>query len=407
MTMESWPNKRMDDLCEVTSSKRIYAEELTPFGVPFYRSKEIIEKLAGQTTHSSPLFISEERFQQILLLTGAPREGDLLLTSRGTLGVPFLVTAQDRFHFADGNLTWFKNFKELDSSFLKYYFLSAAGKAELAKCVIGSSQQAYTITALKRMTVPAPPLATQRSVAGILSTYDEMIANNQLRIAVLEQIARALYREWFVYYRGFGARNPTGSRVPEGWTQGRFDDLVSIERASRNPQEYPDDVFEHYSIPAFDDGTMPSLEKGSTIKSVKYCVDSEAVLLSKLNPRIPRVWLPDPKDAASAIGSSEFLVLKGRNGISREFMYGLCTSESFKDQFGSLAVGTSTSHQRVKPESLMAISVVVPERRIVARYTEAVRPILSLMNTLRLKTANLRRTRDLLLPRLMSGRVGA
>src|ERR1039458_3835057 len=87
--MAGWPTKRMEELCEVTSSKRIYAKELCATGVPFYRSKEIIEKLNGQETHSNPLFIPEVRYQEILRLTGAPIEGDLLLTSRGTLGVPY------------------------------------------------------------------------------------------------------------------------------------------------------------------------------------------------------------------------------------------------------------------------------------------------------------------------------
>ena len=117
--MHRWPPAQLNKLCEVTSSKRIYANELCATGVPFYRSKEIIEKLNGQETHSNPLFISEKRYQEILRLTGAPIEQDLLLTSRGTLGIPYIVTKSDRFHFADGNLTWFRHFKGLDSSYLK------------------------------------------------------------------------------------------------------------------------------------------------------------------------------------------------------------------------------------------------------------------------------------------------
>jgi len=129
--MTAWPTRRINELCEVTSSKRIYANELVSSGVPFFRSKEIIERLNGQETHSNPLFISEDRFQEILRLTGAPIKGDVLLTSRGTLGVPYLVKDADRFHFADGNLTWFRNFSGLDGQYLKYYFLSPPGKAAL------------------------------------------------------------------------------------------------------------------------------------------------------------------------------------------------------------------------------------------------------------------------------------
>ena len=112
MNYEDVANKRMEELCDVTSSKRIYAKDLCTSGVPFFRSREIIEKLNGQETHSNPLFISEEKFQEILRLTGAPIKGDILLTSRGTLGVPYLVKETDRFHFADGNLTWFRNLRK-------------------------------------------------------------------------------------------------------------------------------------------------------------------------------------------------------------------------------------------------------------------------------------------------------
>jgi len=154
-----WQAERLDRCCEVTSSKRIYARELSPSGVPFYRSKEIIAILSGAREFSNPLFISEERFNEILRASGAPVHGDLLLTSRGTLGVPYLVKQGDRFHFADGNLTWFRRFKGLDSRFLKFFFLSPLGKAELKKCVIGSSQAAYTIDALKKLSIPLPPMA--------------------------------------------------------------------------------------------------------------------------------------------------------------------------------------------------------------------------------------------------------
>jgi type I restriction enzyme S subunit len=236
MTMNVWPIVRIDELCEVTSSKRIYAKELCPSGVPFFRSREIIEKLNGQETPSNPLFISEERFQEILRETGAPRKGDVLLTSRGTLGVPYIVKDIDRFHFADGNLTWFRNFRQLDSRYLKYFFLSPSGKAELTRCVIGSSQPAYTIASLKKIEISLPPLAVQRRIVGILSAYDDLIENNQRRIKILEQMARSLYREWFVNFRYPGHEkvplvdSPLG-KIPKLW------DVRRLEKVCRSIQD--------------------------------------------------------------------------------------------------------------------------------------------------------------------------
>ena len=246
--MGAWPIKQLDELCEVTSSKRIYANELCSVGVPFYRSKEIIEKLNGQDTLSNPLFISEDRFQEILRLTGAPIRGDVLLTSRGTLGVPYIVKESDRFHFADGNLTWFRNFRHLDSQYLKYFFVSPPGKAELSKCVIGSSQAAYTIAALKKVEIPLPPLPVQRRIAGILSAYDELIENSQRRIRILETMARALYREWFVHFKFPGhekyprVASPLGD-IPQGWEVKTVEDSFKISGGgtpSRKEEKYWD-----------------------------------------------------------------------------------------------------------------------------------------------------------------------
>jgi type I restriction enzyme S subunit len=124
MTMAAWPVKRMDELCKITSSKRIFASDYVSEGVPFYRGREITEKYKGNLDVSTELFIAEEKFSEIERKFGAPKLGDLLLTSVGTLGSVYVVKPGDRFYFKDGNLTWFRNFLELDSRFL-YYWLGS------------------------------------------------------------------------------------------------------------------------------------------------------------------------------------------------------------------------------------------------------------------------------------------
>ena len=112
-----WQETILQNLCEITSSKRIYAADYQSEGVPFFRGKEIIEKHNGNTGVSTELFISEEKFLEIKRKFGVPQPGDLLLTSVGTLGVPYVVKPSEEFYFKDGNLTWFKYFKNLDSRY--------------------------------------------------------------------------------------------------------------------------------------------------------------------------------------------------------------------------------------------------------------------------------------------------
>ncbi len=215
-------------------------------------------------------------------------------------------------------------------------------------------------------------------------------------------MARALYREWFVHFRFSGQDEhlrvtSSFGDIPQGW-EGCFGDLATIHRDGINP-------FEHFSIPAFDNGRQPAVESGTAILSGKCCIDNSCVLLSKLNPRLPRVWLPVPNGQRCPVTSTEFLMLKPRQGVTREFIYTKCYSGEFAGQFGSLAIGTSTSHQRVKPENLLALPSAVPDRKTIERFTKLISPMLAMSQQLRSTIQNLRRTRDLLLPRLLSGQV--
>ena len=99
-----WGKVKVGDCCEVTSSKRIFFSEYVDSGVPFYRSKEIIESSNGQAI-SEPLFISQEKYDEIKNHFGVPQSGDMLLTSVGTIGVPYIVREKDYFYFKDGSFS--------------------------------------------------------------------------------------------------------------------------------------------------------------------------------------------------------------------------------------------------------------------------------------------------------------
>jgi type I restriction enzyme S subunit len=244
----------------------------------------------------------------------------------------------------------------------------------------------------------------------ILSAYDDLIENNTRRIKILEEMAQAIYCEWFVHFRFPGHEqvamidSPLGS-IPEGWEVKRFRDIVSLSRDGINPSKFEVEIFSHLSIPAFDEGCMPIIEQGKTIKSNKFLLPNDCVLLSKINPRIPRVWIPCFDNAYRAVSSTEFLVLVLKPFIPRAFLFSLCKSNEFLKIFAGLALGTSTSHQRVKSDDLLNLQILLPPKSLRAAFNDIARPNLDMIQTLRLKNANLRRTRDLLLPKLISGEV--
>lgn len=159
-----WPIVTLGEIAEVGSSKRIKMSDYVSSGVPFFRSKEIIEKHKGNEI-STELFISEQQYNSIAEKFGAPKEGEILLTSVGTLGVPYQVKNNDKFYFKDGNLTWFRNFKKnINPRYLYYWLTSDEAKRRFNEVTIGSTQQALTIMALKSIPMSLPPLNIQNAI---------------------------------------------------------------------------------------------------------------------------------------------------------------------------------------------------------------------------------------------------
>lgn len=235
-----WGKVKVGDCCEVTSSKRIFFSEYVDSGVPFYRSKEIIESSNGQAI-SEPLFISQEKYDEIKNHFGVPQPGDMLLTSVGTIGVPYIVREKDYFYFKDGNLTWFRNFSdELNSKYLYFWVKSSEGQSVLNNTTIGSSQKALTIASLKGLEIPCPPAPVQKRIVEILAGYDDLIENNQKQIKLLEEAAQRLYKEWFVDLRFPGHETtPIVDGVPEGWRSLYLEEIVGYEIGGGWGEETP------------------------------------------------------------------------------------------------------------------------------------------------------------------------
>lgn len=196
--MSNWKEYKLAELVEITSSKRIMRSEYQENGIPFFRSKEIIELNSGNEI-TTELFISKERFLEIKNKFGTPSYGDILLTSVGTLGLPYFVNYKEEFYFKDGNLTWFRKFNNiLRSKYLYYWFASPVGRKALKEITIGSTQPALTITGLKSLTIHLPTLEEQDYIIEILDHLSCKIQLNTQINQTLEQIAQALFKSWFV-----------------------------------------------------------------------------------------------------------------------------------------------------------------------------------------------------------------
>lgn len=192
--------------------------------------------------------------------------------------------------------------------------------------------------------------------------------------------------------------------MPKGWSVGTVGDFARLKKGTVNPGSQPDSVFQHFSLPAFDDGQSPVIEFGTSIKSNKTPVPEDAVLLSKLNPHIPRIWLP-VSAGRNAVCSTEFLAFQPTGVGSRELIYCLFSSPDFISRLQQLVTGTSNSHQRIKPDQVALMKSVVPTASITSAFEILMRPLFERVHANRQKVQTLAAIRDVLLPRLISGQL--
>ncbi len=307
--------------------------------------------------------------------------------------------------------------KTIDSRFLYYYlttdkytdYLSAIADAHT------STYPAFNPDILENSEILCPPEGEQRAIAKILSDLDAKIELNYQINKILESMAQALFKRWFMDfdfpddhgrpYRSSGGKmvDSEQGEIPIGWRIGRVSDFASLSRNSVNPSDHSGEIFYHYSLPAFDEKRMPIQEKGEAIKSNKFIVPLGCVLLSKLNPRIPRIWLPTVQGEYRSIASTEFLVVISKKMVCREFLFCLFSSNHFLEVFSGLVTGTSGSHQRVRPENLLDIDIVVPSGEMIELFSLKVKTLFEKTSHNLYESSNLASLRDALLPRLMSG----
>ena len=290
----------------------------------------------------------------------------------------------------------------------------------------GSVQDNINLQTLDELRFLIPPLPEQRAIAHILGTLDDKIELNRRMNETLEEMARALFKSWFVDFDPVRAKmagrdpglpkhladlfparlvNSELGPIPQGWEVGALEEIVEQLRDPENPQSSPDTLFSHHSIPAFDQGKLPIREYGTDIRSIKSRLQPGVVLVSKLNPEIERVWLVDIKPGERAICSTEFLVLGPRPPFQRSYVYCLARSPAFREQVGALVTGTSKSHQRAQASAVFSLEAIIPSAPVIHAFEQQASAFLNKSLGCRIETTIFAALRDTLLPKLVSGQL--
>ena len=317
---------------------------------------------------------------------------DVIISARGTVGELAMIPFPMAFNQSCYGLRVKQGI--VTPSFL-YYLLKYHIKT-LRKNTHGSVFDTITRDTFSGIEVDIPGITIQQQIAGILCALDDKIELNNKINDNLEQQAELLYHERF--------ETVDRDKLPVGWRIVRLGDVATISKKSFNPAKEPEMLLEHYSIPAFDEAHFPVFEPSTAIKSNKFIVDDSCFMISKLNPTTKRVWKPYCL-TANAVCSTEFIVYKAKSQEITDFLYSVIDSVSFSDFMCSHVTGSTGSRQRTTPSDTLAFELVLPNTEEIAEYQGIVSPMFEKLKCNTIENDRLKRLRDSLLPKLMSGEI--
>ncbi len=195
---KDWEEKDLGNIVKITSSKRIYKNEYTQSGIPFYRSKEIVE-LENNEDISLVLFISNERYNEIKTKFWIPKKWDILLTAIWTIGNTYIVQQNDIFYFKDGNILWLKCNEATNSEYIRYAIKSFIKK--IRKLSIWSTYNALPIEKLSKYKIPFPPLPEQSRIVthldAVRAEMEQLEWFYSEKLASLDELKRSVFQEAF------------------------------------------------------------------------------------------------------------------------------------------------------------------------------------------------------------------
>lgn len=371
-------------------------------GPPFISAADLSE---GRVSFSSARRISIGAYER--LRSGKIQERDVLFCLRGSIGKIAYVRDPEVGAIAS-SLVIVRATEVVDSQYLFFSLRSQSGQQAALDLNNGAAQPNLSVGELQKIRLPFPPFSTQRRIASILSTYDDLIDNNARRIAILEEMARRIYEEWFVRFRFQGHEHVKMFEselglVPEGWrlaSISAFGDVVTGKTPSKaNP------AFFGYEVPflkipdmhgnMFALGTAEALSAEGAASQQNKTIPAGAICVSCIGTIGVVSIATQPCQTNQQINS---IVLKDE--VSLEFLY--FRLRDAKKALENLGANGATMGN-VNKGKFENLSILEPPLRLLATYHECVRPMFRTIETLARKNANLRATRDLLLPKLISG----
>ena len=392
MTREKWDRVILREICDLVNYGYTASAKPEPIGPKFLRITDIVPNRVDWSTvpHCE---ISEKNLGKYLL-----KEGDIVIARTGaTTGYAKRIRDEHQAVFAS-YLVRIRVNPKYDSRYVGFVVESDEYKRFIQLNLGGAAQPNANAQVLTSFPISLPPLTTQRKIAAILSAYDDLIENNTRRIKILEDMAQTLYQEWFVHFHFPGHENVQMVEselglIPQGWEVKSFGEVSLNFDRQRKPLsgrvrstmqgEYPyygaAKVLDHINDYLFDGRYLLIGEDGSVITE-----DGKPVLQLVTG----KFWV-----------NNHTHVVQGRSPISTNFLY------LFMSNVAILGYVTGAAQPKINQQNLNRIPVILPPQSLLEKFNRMIEPNFENVDALNLKNANLRQTRDLLLPKLISGEI--
>lgn len=381
----------MEDALEAIIDYRGKTPKKSDSGIPTLSAKSVKN---NHIDYSLCYYISPDEYKHFMV-RGFPKIGDVLLTTEAPMGVVARLDRDD-VAIAQRLLTLRGKENVLDNEYLLYFLQSSSGQSLLKARETGTTVTGIKQAEFRKIQINVPEISIQKKIGRFLRALDEKIEINSKINKNLEQQAQTIFKAWFVYFE------PFDGEMPSDWVISRLGDIASIKTNSFSPVKNPDAQLEHYSIPAYDEQKYPVFESAAGVKSNKYMLSKNSVMISKLNPDTKRVWRPMCLSEL-AVSSTEFIIFEAFNPAYRDFVFSIIDSADFSDWMCAHTTRSTNSRQRTTPSATLEFQVALPDEKAITDFCAIVTPMYDTIASNICENQKLAQLRDSILPKLMSG----
>jgi type I restriction enzyme S subunit len=373
-------------------------------GVPVIRGNNL-SKDATKFIDDGFVYLTEQKASEFTNCVALP--DDIIFTAAGSIGQVGIIpreTRYERYIISNKQIRARFDCDKILPLFAYYWLSSPLMVRHIESQNNGGAVPLLNLGLIRRLPVPVPPLAAQLRIGDILSAYDDLIENNQRRIALLEEAARMLYREWFVHFRFPGHEHvKIIDGLPEAWERTTLGQVAQTNSESYGAKELPEQI-NYIEISSVTQGRIVSkttLSSNEAPGRARRKARDGDVIWSNVRPNLRAhalVLHPDEAD----VFSTGFTVLSG-NRVPFSWLYLFVTTENFVGHLVNHATGAG--YPAVRPDDFERAAVVLPSEGLLKLFHEAAEPNFRLISKLDQQNRALAQARDLLLPRLMSGEI--